>query len=82
MQERYLFFFTSIGMILYGYSVGSSNIVFAKDQLLRDFNLNGGPSDVHTVGMLVSANSFGGAVVQARPPQLQKRLGFSKDRST
>ena len=55
--ELYAFAVVALGLILYGYPVGVTNVMLgAPSQFQRDAFVEG---DVETLGMLVSANSVG-----------------------
>lgn len=57
LVELYAFAVVALGLILYGYPVGVTNVMLgAPSQFQRDAGVEG---DVETLGMLVSANSVG-----------------------
>lgn len=60
LVELYAFAVVALGLILYGYPVGVTNVMLgAPSQFQRDAGVEG---DVETLGMLVSANSVGALI--------------------
>lgn len=58
--ELYVFCVCALGLILYGYAVGVTNVMLGSPaQFQRDAGFEG---DVETLGMLTSANSLGALI--------------------